>query len=221
MTKEELRIHMKNKRNSLTPEELLRQNRCIRNRLFESEAYQSCKLLFSYLSFGSEADTWEIVNAALSGKAGNKKRVFLPRVEGKQMNFYEVTDLNSLKKSKFGVPEPDDSHQKPYLFYRRETNPGAIEHGKQAVTPEEVPKDMLMLLPGLVFDPSGNRIGYGAGYYDRYLTMNEEAGFRKLALAYDFQVRDSIPAESFDVKVDSIITPERSIDCSNKLLLMR
>lgn len=206
MTKEELRIHIKNKRNSLTPQEFLRQNTELRSRLYASEEYRSCKLIFSYLSFGSEADTWEIVKAALSGKYGSKKQVFLPRVEGKQMNFYEVTELNSLKKSKFGVPEPDESHQKPFDLSGKE--------GKAS-------GDILMLMPGLAFDPTGNRVGYGAGYYDRYLMGNNKDSFRKLALAYDFQIIDRIPAESFDVKVDSIITPERSIDCSKELLQIR
>lgn len=206
MTKEELRIHMKNKRNSLTPQEFLHQNTEIRNRLFASEEYRSCKLLFTYLSFGSEVDTWEIVKTALSGNSGDKKRVFLPRVEGKLMNFYEVTDLNSLKKSKFGVPEPDESHQQPFDL-----------SGKGM----EASAERLMLLPGLAFDPAGNRVGYGAGYYDRYLMGKNKDAFCKLALAYDFQMIDQIQAESFDVKVDSIITPQRSINCNMELLRMR
>ncbi len=195
MTKEELRTKMKAVRNSNSLKDLLQQSNSIRNRLFKSEEYQGCRLLFSYLSFGSEADTWEIIKDALSGAFSERKRVFLPRVEGKQMNFYEVTELNSLRKSKFGILEPDDSHQKPFAMDGSEC---------------------LMLLPGLAFDITGNRLGYGAGYYDRYLSEHGERSFHKLALAYDFQVLERIPAESFDIKADTIITPERTFHCNNE-----
>ena len=71
-----------------------------------------------------------------------------------------------------------------------------------------------MLLPGLAFDPEGNRIGYGAGYYDRYLAKYPKDYFLKIALAYDFQILKQIKGNEHDVKADMIITPNQIIKCS-------
>jgi 5-formyltetrahydrofolate cyclo-ligase len=72
---------------------------------------------------------------------------------------------------------------------------------------------LLMLLPGLAFDLGGNRIGYGAGYYDRYLSKHQKDHFLKVALAYDFQVYDHLEADEFDIRADLILTPTRLISC--------
>ncbi|MBQ1895642.1 MAG: 5-formyltetrahydrofolate cyclo-ligase, partial [Clostridia bacterium] len=72
--------------------------------------------------------------------------------------------------------------------------------------PPAVYGKVLMLMPGLAFDEHGNRIGYGGGYYDRYLERNRDKEYTKVALAYPFQVFDEIPADPHDEKVDAVIT---------------
>ena len=85
----------------------------------------------------------------------------------------------------------------------------AIEAAK--IDPKEID---LIIVPGIVFDLRGFRIGYGEGYYDRLL---KSAGVPKIGLAYEFQMRDKLPKESHDVCVDKIITENRIIECGGEL----
>lgn len=196
MTKEQIRIDMKNERNAFSKEERSFQNSEIAKKLYEMDQYRKCTDLFTYVSFQSEVDTREIITDAFLGN----KRVFAPRVEGRDMNFYEINDFYSLIPSKFGVPEPKPG--KPYVS----TN----DINSNDKNDREI---RLMLLPGLAFDPEGNRIGYGAGYYDRYLARFSKDYFLKIALAYDFQILKQVNGTEYDVKADMIITPNQIIKC--------
>lgn len=225
MTKAELRLKMREMRNSLTREERLNYGEVIRRRLTGLEEWHRSNQLFTYLSFGSEVDTWGLVEDALSAMGtydcpdmkalypdkSQKKEIFVPRVEGKNMNFYPITETASLKRSKFGVPEPDESHQIPYTSGLRKSS-GHREARDRSID-NGVDPPRLMLLPGLAFDLKGNRLGYGAGYYDRFLSAHGKDGFIKVALAYDFQIQESIAAEAYDIRVDYIVTPDRTIRC--------
>jgi len=111
------------------------------------------------------------------------KLVLLPKVEGKDIIPVIVDDLNSLKKGKFSIPEPE---------------------GKSYPTD----KIDIIFVPAVGFDKNGHRIGYGKGYYDRFLKKTKGL---KIGVAYDFQVVDSIPAEQHDVPVDLVITPTQII----------
>ena len=74
----------------------------------------------------------------------------------------------------------------------------------------EIPQDGLLVMPGLAFDVTLNRIGYGGGFYDRYLVKNGDR-YYKTAICFDYQVLDDIPAEEFDIRPDMIITDKRII----------
>jgi len=190
MTKEQIRIDMKRKRSALSIVEHREGSRLLHKQLFEIEAYRHCGSLLTYVSFGDEADTRELILRAFA----DHKKVYVPRVDKKEMEFYEIHSLDGLILSKFGIlePEPDSNGMFPA--------PAATQNHTG---------DNLMILPGLAFDFSGNRIGYGGGYYDRYLSSYADTRFVKIAIAFDFQLRDHIPAEESDVKVDYIITPAR------------
>lgn len=190
MTKNEIRILMKNKRELLSEGQRKDYNQKIRDRLFSLDHFKECPALFTYVSFGSEADTIAIIETAF--RIG--KRVYIPKVEGREMNFYEIHSLNSLTRSKFGILEPAGSDH-PYPEY------------------EDLINKKIMLLPGLAFDKAGNRIGYGAGYYDRYLGKYNEKDWLKIGLAYNFQVVENIPADDTDIRADYIITDEALIFC--------
>lgn len=197
MTKSQIRSYQKELRDGLTTDEKQKLSTAILTKLLQSKAYQSCSSLFAYVSFRSEVNTYEIIrNAITSGK-----KVYIPRVEPEGMEFYRIDHLDGLIISNFGIPEPAAVNTERFQ----------PEHG--AAEQAELHRH-LMLLPGLAFDYDGNRIGYGAGYYDRYLNLNRKDEFYKIALAYDFQVTRKIDAGEYDIKVDMIITPTRIIEIS-------
>ena len=191
MTKAQIREIMKGRREKLSLEERKKMNDLIQEQLFQTEIYRQSNQLLSYVSFQAEANTRTIISKARF----DGKKVFVPRVEGKNMNFYQISNFEDLVPSKFGVPEPIPNPD--LLFHLKE-----LENSK-----------VLILVPGLAFDTNGNRIGYGAGYYDRYLALDTKNNFIKIALAYEFQILESIVYEEYDIPVDYIITPKQMIQC--------
>jgi 5-formyltetrahydrofolate cyclo-ligase len=179
---------MKNLRNALTSEEQQSFSRAIQERLFGLYEYQACKRIFTFISFQAEVDTCPMITRAWR----DQKRVFVPKAEQNRMEFYEIHSFDHLIKSQFGVLEPPVNEETRYVG------------DKEA---------KLMILPGLAFDRTGNRIGYGAGYYDRFLSQHEHDHFTKIAVAYDFQVLEQIMAEEYDVKADILLTPSIKILC--------
>ena len=184
---------MKNIRNSISERERAALCDSIREQLCKTSAYKKSGCIFTYISMKSEVDTRKMIRQAWQ----DGKRVFSPKVEGKGMEFLEIFSMEGLVESKFGVLEPNGEKQS--------LRPGLIS--------KKLKETKLMLIPGLAFDLSGNRIGYGAGYYDRYLAKHSEEEFVKIALAFDFQVMDQIASYDNDIKVNGIITPTRVIQC--------
>ncbi|HHU75013.1 MAG TPA: 5-formyltetrahydrofolate cyclo-ligase [Clostridiales bacterium] len=187
MNKDDIRKNILKERSLLSESQRREFNQAIYQRLINSDLYQKSKIIFAFASFGSEVDTWTILDHAMH----EGKRVYLPRVEGKIMNFYELKDIQSLEPSKFGILEPKTEEANRYLV---ETDPNQIK---------------VMIMPGLAFDTKGNRIGYGAGYYDKYLNSFPKDHFIKAAIAYDFQIFDYLVSDPYDIPVDIIITPSK------------
>lgn len=198
MTKKEVRSIMKTQRNELAKSVRNEYDKSIRSRLFDSKEYRACDMLFTYVSFASEVDTIAIINNALE----SNKKVYVPRVEVDCMNFYQLDDLKRLVRSEFGVLEPNLDLDKRYI------KPLAPEKLSESSTEKR-----LMLLPGLAFDKQGNRIGYGAGYYDKYLGEYNDDDFIKIALAYDFQIVDDLITDQYDISADFLVTPEMVYNC--------
>ena len=105
------------------------------------------------------------------------------------MEAVKIVDLTNLKEDKYGILEPTKD----------------IE----AMNKNELD---LVIMPGLAFDTNGGRLGYGGGYYDKYL-QKIAGNLSKVALAYDFQIVQEVPKEEHDIKVDYIITEKREIEC--------
>jgi 5-formyltetrahydrofolate cyclo-ligase len=186
MTKADIRSRMKSESTLVTERDRLAWNGVIYDRIINTGEYENAAALFGYASFGAEADTGRI----LAHAQNTQKKIYLPRVETKErMEFYQFYDGSRLSVSKFGVPEPEPDKK---LLYPRN------------VSREERP---LMLLPGLAFDREGNRVGYGAGYYDRYLAAFPQDYFFKVGICYDFQLLEQVPAGSHDIRADMVITP--------------
>jgi 5-formyltetrahydrofolate cyclo-ligase len=121
-----------------------------------------------------------------------QEKIFaLPRICKKtnKIHLHQITDLNELQIGKFNIKEPCTHHK---------------------VIPQ---KDVdLIITPGIAFDKKGHRIGYGKGYFDR---LFKTSNAYKIALAYDFQIIENVPAEKHDKKVDMIITEKRTIKATS------
>lgn len=130
----------------------------------------------------AEICTTEILENALQ----DGKRVYVPKVEGQEMRFYRIQSLAELKEGYKGILEP-------------EGNTESYEYA-----PEEA-ANCLLLMPGSVFDPLGNRMGYGGGFYDRYLADREALRLRSIAVGFRCQQVESVPVEETDVKPYQVI----------------
>lgn len=138
--------------------------------------------VYGYVSVRGETGTEKILSWCL--KEGI--RVALPRVTGRDMAFYFVKGREQLVPGSFQIPEPAADCEAAHV-------PGA-----------------LVLVPGVAFSRNGGRLGYGAGYYDRFLTR--EPGHETIGLCYEFQLTEGGWEEPHDVKIDRIITPERLLE---------
>ena len=178
--KASLRRLIGEKKRAMTTAEIDRRSACLAQRLFETEEYRRAEALYLYLSVNQEVRTGPIIDRARR----DGKRVAVPRVDGDAMRFFWLTDDSALVSGVMGIPEPSGD-------------------GPEADEPSA-----LIVVPGLAFDAQGFRVGYGGGYYDRYLASHP--GHPLLALCYDFQFFDGVPAEDCDVPVDRVITDSRS-----------
>lgn len=188
MEKEEARKKMRAWRASIPFEKKQEWNRLAREALLSSEIYQKHQWIFPFVSCGFEIDTLELLQHCLED---GFHRVAVPRVEGKDMSFYEIHHCDELELSSMNILEPVTNHK-------------------------VIARDGLMLLPGLAFDRQGHRVGYGAGYYDRYLTGHDCTKLHKMAYAYQGQIVDRIETMEFDYPVDTIMTECGIQWCSKK-----
>jgi len=163
----------------------------ILDKFYESEYYRKSKKIFIYISYDSEINTKGIINKALE----DNKKVYVPRTEFKNrlMDAVEIMSLDNLVESDFGILEP--SIKEPYI------DPNELD---------------LIVVPGVAFDKQGGRMGYGAGFYDRYFKKISEDNIKKVmkvALAYEFQTLEKVPMNDHDIPVDCIITENEAISC--------
>lgn len=172
-----LRRELSARRDSLEYREQL--NQAIRETVWALPAYGNVGKLLLYLSKGSEPDTWKILDRALA----EGKEVYAPRcLDGKgAMAFYRVRSQKELVPGRFGLLEPNPQE----LFPVRET------------------ADALCLVPGLSFDEEGYRLGYGKGYYDRFLT---EHHVMTVGLCYGELLLPKLPRGPYDRQVNCLVT---------------
>ena len=185
MDKNILRREAINKRNELYLEIKSKYDNLILKKVIDSDIYKNSESIFIYVSFGSEVDTKEIINYALM----DNKKIYVPKTDKskKEMKAIRIHSLDKMIVDKWGILEPIDVDKNKF--------------GE---------KFDLIIMPGVVFDRSGNRIGYGGGYYDKYISAIKCKSV-KLALAYDFQVINKIESEEHDINVDCIITNDKFI----------
>lgn len=178
-----LRKEVLQKRNSLSDSQITKRSKLIQEKLIGSAEFIESKSIGVYLPIGSEVQTDYIIRNALE----SDKIVMLPRVIINELHFFIVEkhdyDHDSFDVNKFGIKEPKKTNMKLDFID-------------------------LLIVPGIVFDSRGYRIGYGYGYYDKF--MAEKNFSRSIGLAYDFQVmKNPIPKFEFDKKIDILITDDR------------
>lgn len=185
-----LRKEILTKRNNIDIAEKEKMDKKILDRFYESKYYKEAKNIFIYISYESEIDTKDIINKAFN----DNKKIYVPRTEFKTrlMDAVEIKSLDNLVKSEYGILEP--SVKEPHI------DPNELD---------------LIVVPGVAFDRDGGRMGYGAGFYDRYFKKISNDNIKrivKLALAYDFQVLEEVPMNAQDIPVSYIITEKEFID---------
>lgn len=175
MNKKELRREIMAKKRSMSLEEIESKSTRLAQMLYQTDAYRNAKTLYGYMPYNQEVRTVPILEQAMC----DGKRVAVPKVYGEEMRFLYVQDLTAMEKSSFGIPEP--------------------------VANEPVADDptALVLMPGLAFDPAGHRVGYGGGFYDKFL--QQETQHPTVALCYDFQMLPQLDTQEHDVPVDWVL----------------
>lgn len=152
----------------------------IMQRLCEYERYRNADAILVYISYRSEVDTGMVIRNAWE----NGKRVYCPKVHGTEMEFYEIQSMDELVEGYQGIREPIADKDRVFEEKEKET--------------------CLMIMPGSAFDRQKNRIGYGGGYYDKYLEKHPQLD--TIAVCFDCQMQKSIPADTFDRKPDVVMT---------------
>lgn len=175
MDKQALRKTIREQKRAMTPEQIQTASAELARRFYATDLYQNAKTIYGYLSYNQEVRTVPILEQALR----DGKQVAVPKVYGDTMRFIVLEDLSQVAPGCMGIPEP--------------------------VADEPVADDptALVLMPGLAFDAKGNRMGYGGGYYDKFLSA--EPAHPTVALCYDFQMVESIPTEEYDIPVDLVL----------------
>lgn len=178
MDKTELKKYIIQKRKSISDDEVLKNSIIISEKLTKLEVYKTSEIILCYAGYNHEVMTDGIIKDGLS----RGKKVALPKVRGREMDFYYINSLSDLKPGYMSIPEPA---------------------ANVLVSTEEVSK-ALMVIPGTSFDRNFNRNGYGGGYYDRYIEKNPPKCI--VGIAFEFQIFDNIPNEEHDKKADYIIS---------------
>ncbi|MBR6698183.1 MAG: 5-formyltetrahydrofolate cyclo-ligase [Lachnospiraceae bacterium] len=175
-----IRSQIRQIKKTLSNQEIDSRSSKITESLLALDVYKNSKDVLVYVNYNQEVSTTDIIDDAL--KSG--KNVYVPKIFENAMEFIRISSRNELLKGAYGILEPvTDEYQSPMTG--------------------------LMILPGMAFDKNMHRIGYGGGYYDRYLARQNT--LYKLALAYDFQVLDEIVYDEYDKTMDMIITDTKII----------
>ena len=187
--KKELRKEAKLYRKSLSEKDRLDKSSAIISNLKALKEFQKAEVILMYASLPDEVETLRLMRELTEE---GKRQVYCPVTQGDEMEFYRILSLDDLKEGNFHVLEPEPLAEKQL----------------------ELQKDVYycMLMPGLMFDQKGNRLGYGKGYYDKYLArVPKEVNLTTIALSYEKMIKVVIPTEGTDWKTKYIVTEDRIV----------
>ena len=176
MNKKEMRAQIRAKKRAMTENQIVSASARLGEQFRSCDLYQNAKTIYGYLPYNQEVRTVPMLEQAIR----DGKRVAVPKCYGEEMRFLYITDfVNEVAPGYANIPEP--------------------------IADEPVADDptALVLMPGLAFDPMGHRIGYGGGFYDRFLA--KEPDHPTLALCYGFQMVEHLQTEEFDIPVDQVL----------------
>ncbi len=191
--KHSLRARLLRQRESLSVSEVNAWSRQIQERVLRFLPYVLCRSVVLYSPVGNEVNTETIRDHALT----TGKKLFYPRLKpGKSgtLGFAQVESTKEFERGRYGILEPAGTK-------------GFTKQDEEA---------SVVLVPGLAFDPNGNRLGRGGGWYDRALSSLGD-GPKIVALAYEIQIVPQLRVHRWDRKVDDIITEKRIIHCGEPL----
>jgi len=178
MQKKEIRALIYKARKEMSEETWKKATDKICDSVLKTQMFQEAEEIYCYVDYNHEVGTRQIIENSWR----LQKKVFVPKVLGREMEFFEISSFDDLAPGMKGILEP---------VRTSEDNKGSGNRG-------------LMIMPGVAFDRSLHRIGYGGGFYDRYLETHR--GLQKLAVAFTYQVLDEVPAEAFDICPDVLVT---------------
>ena len=175
MDKKELRKKIRELKRAMTEEQIVSASQRLGELFLASDYYKNAKTIYGYLPYNQEVRTVPMLEQALK----DGKRVAVPKCYGDEMRFIYMDDLSLVENGYANIPEPiaDD--------------------------PVAEDKTALVLTPGMAFTKNGDRMGYGGGFYDKFLAA--EPDHPTLALCYDFQMVESLPTEEYDIPVDCVL----------------
>jgi 5-formyltetrahydrofolate cyclo-ligase len=186
-TRQKMRKQVLAKRDLLAVHDRQEKSAAIIERILRMPAMDNWKTLFIYVNFRSEVETLPLIRRCL--ESGQRVAVPLVDVGQSTMIALQVTDPEQdLHPGYYGIPEPDP--EKTVLVAGKEID--------------------AVVLPGSVFDLEGGRLGYGGGYYDRFL-VNDAPQACRIGLAFELQVVEAVPLEPHDQRLDYLITEKRTI----------
>ncbi len=202
MDKKAIRTEVTAKKNALTEEQVQEWSLQLKEKFCGLDVYKEAECIYVYMTYNKEVQTMPIIEQALA----DGKRVAAPltlasgttlyddgRPKRDYMEFIYLHSMDDCVPGYMGIPEPDEE---------------LIKNDPSRIADE---KNVLILMPGLAFDRNRCRIGYGGGFYDKYLSQHADTVFTKVALCFDFQMYEEIPTEPHDEKMDMVISPSHTI----------
>ncbi|MDD7220184.1 MAG: 5-formyltetrahydrofolate cyclo-ligase [Clostridia bacterium] len=174
-TKREIRKKVFSLRAECSEEEIDKMSREITEKVISLNVFKQAERILAYADYNHEVKTGYLIEEAW--KAG--KEVAVPKVVGKDMVFYKLTDFSQLEPGYYNIPEPASGEIIQWT-------------------------DALMIMPGVAFDRRNHRVGYGGGFYDRYLEKHPD--LKRIAVGFSFQVFPGVPTEPTDICPQILVT---------------
>lgn len=189
LQKKELRKEAKVYRNIMSEKDRLALSADIGNNLKHINEFREADEILIYVSLKGEVETLKLIQELL---VEGKKAVYCPLTYKNEMEFYRIFSLDDLKEGNFHVLEPTPIAERKLKFLSE--------------------RCYCMILPGLMFDMKGNRLGYGKGYYDKYLAkISHEIKITTIGLTYEGTLIKEIPIENTDQNIDYVVTESKII----------
>lgn len=176
--KRDIRKRVLSYRDSMDKKEWEENSRRIQDCVVAHPFFLDSKVIYCYVDYRNEVGTASIIKKAW--ELG--KQVAVPKVEGEKMIFYYIADFSDIKEGYRGILEPEKQF------------PAKDAHA-------------LVIMPGVAFDRNRNRIGYGKGFYDKF--MDKHPSYHTIALAFECQMFDAIDAGKLDYRPEVLITEEK------------